>query len=252
LSADDRSLPTSIAHHAAVALEHGRAVVRGVLAQEIHHRVKNNLQTVASLLRLQARSEHADPRQALEDSVNRILAIAAVHEVLTEQRDEVVELRDLLDRLRAMLVQGLAAGKEVHAELAPVSLAGDRATALARVFSELLQNALEHGGETVRIELAQRNGEVVLAIADDGAGITGEPVGTGLSIVRALVRDELQGRLELSGGGGTRAEVVFPACPCPGGAAFAWFSARRRRRRRGGPTRRRPSRTSRPVAGRRS
>jgi two-component sensor histidine kinase/putative methionine-R-sulfoxide reductase with GAF domain len=207
---DERALLASIAHHAAVALEHGRAVMRGVLAQEIHHRVKNNLQTVASLLRLQARSEHADPRQALEDSVNRILAIAAVHEVLTEQRDEVVELRDLLDRLRAMLVQGLAAGKEVRADLAPVSLAGDRATALALVFSELLQNALEHGGEIVRIELAQRNGEVVLAIADDGEGIEGEPTGTGLSIVRALVRDELQGRLELTGAEGTRAEVVFP------------------------------------------
>jgi two-component system, sensor histidine kinase PdtaS len=207
---DERALLASIAHHAAVALEHGRAVMRGVLAQEIHHRVKNNLQTVASLLRLQARSEHADPRQALEDSVNRILAIAAVHEVLTEQRDEVVELRDLLDRLRAMLVQGLAAGKEVRADLAPVSLAGDRATALALVFSELLQNALEHGGEIVRIELAQRNGEVVLAIADDGEGIEGEPTGTGLSIVRALVRDELQGRLELTGTEGTRAEVVFP------------------------------------------
>ena len=82
--------------------------------------------------------------------MNRILAIAAVHEVLTEQREEVVELRELLERLRAMLVQGLAAGKEVHADLEPVSLAGNRATALALVFSELLQNALEHGGETRR------------------------------------------------------------------------------------------------------
>jgi two-component sensor histidine kinase/putative methionine-R-sulfoxide reductase with GAF domain len=210
-TADERALLTSIAHHAAVALEHGRAVMRGVLAQEIHHRVKNNLQTVASLLRLQASSVDVDPRQALEDSVNRILAIAAVHEVLTEQRDEVVELRELIDRLRAMLVQGLAAGKQVHAELEPVSLAGNRATALALVFSELLQNALQHGGEAVEIELAKRNGEVVLAIADDGAGIDGEATGTGLSIVRALVRDELQGRLTLRNEGGTRAEVTFPA-----------------------------------------
>ena len=207
---DERALLASIAHHAAVALEHGRAVMRGVLAQEIHHRVKNNLQTVASLLRLQARSEHEDPRKALEDSVNRILAIAAVHEVLTEQRDEEVELGELLDRLRSMLVQGLATGKDVHAELEPVSLAGSRATALALVFSELLQNALEHGGEAVRIELVQRNGEVTLAIADDGDGIEGEASGTGLSIVQALVRDELQGRLDLRNDGGTRAEVVFP------------------------------------------
>src|SRR5438093_13569886 len=84
---EERQLLASIAHHAAVALEHGRAVMRGVLAQEIHHRVKNNLQTVASLLRLQARGDQVDARRALEDSVNRILAIAAVHEVLTERRD---------------------------------------------------------------------------------------------------------------------------------------------------------------------
>jgi two-component sensor histidine kinase/putative methionine-R-sulfoxide reductase with GAF domain len=208
---DERALLVSIAHHAAVALEHGRAVMRGVLAQEIHHRVKNNLQTVASLLRLQARTPQMDPRKALEDSVHRILAIAAVHEVLTEQREEVVELRELLERLRAMLVQGLAAGKEVRADLEPVSLAGNRATALALVFSELLQNALEHGGELVEIELAKRNGEVVLAITDDGEGIDANASGTGLSIVQALVRDELQGRLDLRNEGGTRAEVTFPA-----------------------------------------
>jgi two-component sensor histidine kinase/putative methionine-R-sulfoxide reductase with GAF domain len=208
---EERALLVSIAHHAAVALEHGRAVMRGVLAQEIHHRVKNNLQTVASLLRLQARATDTDPRKALEDSVHRILAIAAVHEVLTEQREEVVELRELLERLRAMLVQGLAVGKEVHADLEPVSIAGNRATALALVFSELLQNALEHGGESVQIELAQRNGEVVLSIADDGSGIEADAAGTGLSIVQALVRDELQGRLELSSREGTRAEVFFPA-----------------------------------------
>ena len=210
-SDDDRALLEAIAHHAAVALEHGRAVMRGVLAQEIHHRVKNNLQTVASLLRLQARSPGADPQKALSDSVNRILAIAAVHEVLTEHREDDVDLAELIERLRAMLVQGLVAGKEVEATLEPVSLAGQRATALALVFSELFQNALEHGGGTVRIELAQRNGDVTLSIADDGGGLNGGDDGTGLSIVRALVRDELQGTLELTSGPGLRAEVVFPA-----------------------------------------
>ncbi|MDX6483932.1 MAG: two-component system, sensor histidine kinase PdtaS, partial [Gaiellaceae bacterium] len=182
------------------------------LAQEIHHRVKNNLQTVASLLRLQARAvDRIDPRKALDDSVNRILAIAAVHEVLTERRDEDVELADLFERLRAMLVQGVGAGREVDARLEPVSLAGHRATALALVFSELLGNALEHGGRSVRIELERRGGDVLLAIADEGAGVEGTAAGTGLSIVRALVRDELRGSFDLRRDGGTVAEVIFPA-----------------------------------------
>ena len=209
---DDRALLEAIAHHAAVALEHGRAVMRGVLAQEIHHRVKNNLQTVASLLRLQARATDVDPRRALTDSVNRILAIAAVHEVLTEHREDDVDLAELIERLRAMLVQGLVVGKDVESSLESVSLAGHRATALALVFTELFQNALEHGGGTVRIELAQRNGGVSLAIADDGGGIAaGGGESTGLSIVRALVRDELGGTIVLTSDPGLRAEVVFPA-----------------------------------------
>jgi two-component sensor histidine kinase len=110
-----------------------------------------------------------------------------------------------------MLVQGVAGDKRVEATLEPVPLAGSRATALALVFSELFQNALEHGGDSVRIELAQRNGTVSLAIADDGGGIGGAPQGTGLSIVAALVRDELGGTLSLEDDGGLRAEVVFPA-----------------------------------------
>jgi two-component sensor histidine kinase/putative methionine-R-sulfoxide reductase with GAF domain len=207
----DRELLASIAQQAAVALEHGRAVMRGVLAQEIHHRVKNNLQTVASLLRLQARaSGPIDPRKALEDSVNRILAIAAVHELLTERRDDDVDLADLLGRLRGMLVQGVAGGRAVDESLEPVLLAGHRATALALVFSELLGNALEHGGGQVRVDLHRDNGGVVLAISDDGRGIDGAALdGTGLSIVRALVRDELRGTFELTADAGTRAEVRF-------------------------------------------
>jgi two-component sensor histidine kinase len=207
---EERRLLASIAAQAAVALEHGRAVMRGVLAQEIHHRVKNNLQTVASLLRLQARSPGTDARKALEDSVNRILAIAAVHEVLTERRDDDVDLGELVERLRATLVQGVGAGKRVESRLEPVSLQGDRATALALVFSELLQNALEHGGDEVTVELGRDDGQVRLAVADDGTWPEAVEDGTGLSIVRALVHDELNGTLTLEGRPGLRAEVRFP------------------------------------------
>ncbi|MFN0155906.1 MAG: sensor histidine kinase, partial [Gaiella sp.] len=207
---EDTLLLEAIAHQAAVALEHGRMALRGVLAKEIHHRVKNNLQTVASLLRLQARAEDADPRKALTESVNRILAIAAVHEVLTEQREDTVELHELLERLRAMLVQGLVSGKRVTASLDDSTLAGDRATALALVFSELLGNALEHGGDAVHVSLAHDEVDVVLTIEDDGRGAGDSRDGTGLSIVRALVRDELGGSLELTDGPGLRATVRFP------------------------------------------
>lgn len=186
--------------------------MRGVLAQEIHHRVKNNLQTVASLLRLQAASADAiDPRKALGDSVNRILAIAAVHEVLTERQDDDIDLGELVERLRAMLVQGLGAGKEVSSQVERVSLHGARATALALVFSELLGNALEHGGDHVRVELGGADGRVLLTVSDDGSWSEAVRDGTGLSIVRALVRDELRGELSLVADGGLRAEVAFPS-----------------------------------------
>ena len=134
-----------------------------------------------------------------------------MHELLTEQREGDVDLADLIGRLRAMLVQGVGGSKDVVAALEPVPLSGARATALALVFAELLQNALEHGGQRVEVSLTRRGDLVVLAIADDGAGMVGDaPVGTGLSIVRALVRDELRGTLEVTSASGTRVEVVFP------------------------------------------
>ncbi len=209
-SDEERALLTSIAHHAAVAIEHGRAVMRGVLAQEIHHRVKNNLQTVASLLRLHERAGDVAAQQVLADSVNRILAIAAVHEELTKRHDDDIELADLIERLRVTIVQGLGSSKSVSTELERISLAGSQATALALVFTELLQNALEHGGENIAIELSRKNGLVELAIADDGPGISGEGKGIGLEIVRALVKDELHGKLELRNEGGLHAELSFP------------------------------------------
>ncbi len=77
--------------------------------------------------------------------------------------------------------------------------------------SELLQNALEHGGDEVRVELRRKNGSVLLRVSDNGRWNGLAEDGTGLSIVRALVRDELKGTLSLSSDGGVRAEVAFPA-----------------------------------------
>ena len=186
--------------------------MRGVLAQEIHHRVKNNLQTVASLLRLQARSADAiDPREALEHSVNRILAIAAVHELLTERRDEDVELADLIDRLRAMLVQGVGGGKEVTSALEPVALPGARATALALVFAELLQNALEHGGDRVRVELARRERRRRARDRRRRRGRRATARRRHRPLDRARARPRRAARHARPAlGAGTRAEVVFP------------------------------------------
>ena len=88
--------------------------------------------------------------------------------MLTEQRDDDVDLGELVERLRATLVQGVGAGKHVESQLESVSLHGAQATALALVFSELLSNALEHGGDEVRVELGRENGAVRLAVSDDG------------------------------------------------------------------------------------
>ena len=179
--------------------------MRGVLAQEIHHRVKNNLQTVASLLRLQARAAEAvDPRKALEDSVNRILAIAAVHEVLTEQRDEDVDLAELLDRLRAMLVQGVGGGREVDGRArAGLARRPPRDGARARLLGAAPERARARRRRTSGSSLHARGRR---GRARDRRRRPRDrrraDRGTGLSIVRALVRDELRGTLELRSNGG--------------------------------------------------
>jgi two-component sensor histidine kinase/putative methionine-R-sulfoxide reductase with GAF domain len=214
---DEIALLSAIAQQVGQAIENAKLYERtrervseleSLAVQEIHHRVKNNLQTVASLLRLQARAiGNESAARALDESVNRILSIAAVHDLLTSAREDDVECADLIGRLEAMLGQGLG-GREVASTLDPVTLSGQRATALALVFCELFGNALEHGHGRIDVGLRRDGRSIELTVGDEGPGPSpGKREGLGLTIANALVREELRGRIELRG----KAVVTFPA-----------------------------------------
>ena len=197
---EEKMLLRSVANQAAAAVESGRGVMRGIVAQEIHHRVKNNLQTVASLLRL--RSGGPDPARALADSVDRILSIAEVHDLLTASREGDVDLSDLVRRVSAMLGRGIGT-RPAEETIAHVVVPGDAATAVALIFTELYANALEHGGGDVRVALGQRAGEIELIVSDSGPGLPADfdPASSlGLKIATALAVDQLHGRLAIEDG----------------------------------------------------
>jgi two-component sensor histidine kinase len=195
--------------------------------REIHHRVKNNLQTVAALLRLQARRlpEGEAGRAALEEAVRRVGVIALVHETLSAGFDETVDFDDIA-------VRGLQAITEVAKVEHPIesgmtgsfgTLRAEDATALAMVMSELVQNAVEHGhaetgGGTVAVD-AQRSTDdrgdelLTVTITDDGVGLPNDfrPGGSGLGtqIVQSLIQD-LRGRItwEAAKPHGTRVRFI--------------------------------------------
>jgi two-component sensor histidine kinase len=185
--------------------------------------VKNNLQTVAALLRLQARRlDSPEARHALVESVRRVGSIALVHETLSQTADEVVPFDEIADRVVAM-VRDL--GGDGRARVVRTGefgrLQAEVATPLAIVLTELLQNALEHGlagrEGTIEVRAEVAEGGLRVVVADDGVGL---PAGfvldasdrLGLSIVRTLVRGELGGSIALHerAGGGTVATVTVP------------------------------------------
>ncbi|HEY3001117.1 MAG TPA: histidine kinase N-terminal domain-containing protein [Kribbellaceae bacterium] len=178
--------------------------------REIHHRVKNNLQTVAALLRLQARRTSApEARQALEEAVRRVASIALVHETLSTSLDERVDIDQVVDRVIPMLTEVAITETSVVVRRAGSFgvLAAERATPLVMVLTELVQNALEHafapgqrGSVVISVDRSARYLDVV--VTDDGRGL---PPGfslertdrLGLQIVRTLVDSELRGSLSL-------------------------------------------------------
>ncbi len=203
--------------------------VKSAMIQEIHHRVKNNLQTVASLLRMQARrTDLEEVRQALQGSINRILSVAVVHEFLSTQEGRIINVREVSQRIISQMRQGvLDPNKPICFDLRGPNLylAAQQATACALVISELLQNAVEHGyqreegGGTVTIHLQDEGDSVAIEVIDDGGGLPldfdlSQDVSLGLRIVRTLVQDDLKGQFELKDiNGGTAAIVAFPKRP---------------------------------------
>ncbi|MGH8862585.1 MAG: sensor histidine kinase [Jatrophihabitantaceae bacterium] len=192
--------------------------------REIHHRVKNNLQTVAALLRLQARRVSVpEARVALEESMRRVSSIALVHETLSVSVDEEVDFDQVVDRLLVMLadVMGSAGRIEVHRDGTFGDLPAEVATALVLVLTELVQNALEHGFPdaatgSVVVQARRSRGEMKLHIDDDGAGLPDgfdDSEALGMQIVRTLVSSELDGTVALrprEPGPGSTALVQFP------------------------------------------
>lgn len=210
--------------------EEKEARIRAAMIQEIHHRVKNNLQTIASLLRLQARrTDSHQVRQQLADSVSRILSVAAVHEFLSEHESRVINLKDVSRKIVDQLRQGVVRGQEtVRFKLVGpnIYLATQQATACALIINELLQNALEHGfspsqGGEIEVELQDGADSVTLKVRNSGKGL---PEGfdlerdshLGLTIVQTLVKDDLRGGFELRDGQGVQAIVTFPKIPLGG------------------------------------
>lgn len=199
--------------------------VKVAMIQEIHHRVKNNMQTIASLLRLQARRAESDEaRRMLQEGINRILSVAVIHEFLAHQEARVINIRDVSQRIITQIREGVL-DDEKHIRLnlqgPNIYLSTQPATVCALVINELLQNALEHGyerqeGGTVTVNLEDDGEQITISVDDDGVGLPREfdlaqTSSLGLQIVRILTEGDLKGAFELhSRDKGVSAVVTFP------------------------------------------
>ncbi len=221
-TAKEVDLFSMLANQTALAIENARLVISSAVVREMHHRVKNNLETVAMLLRLQVSAAEDDrTKHILGGAITRILSIAAVHETLGEQGLRLVDVKQVLERVAGYAAE-LGPGKDVAIDVEgdALSLPSRAATSLALAASELVQNAMKHafvGRDRGRILISLRAGpdEHQLTVVDNGVG-QGEArprrKGLGLEIVQTLVAHDLKGRFEMaSSGDGTRATVRFPA-----------------------------------------
>ena len=196
--------------------------------REIHHRVKNNLQTIAALLRLQGRRlESTEAQDAIEESERRIRSIAIVHETLSRDAGDVVSFGDIVRPLVRVVEETVSTDEQrlqFHVDGDAGDVPGQIATPLAVVLNELMQNAVDHAfphadGESVeghvRVLLGREGAELVIQVDDDGVGLPSgfsldASRGLGLSIVHALVTSELSGSIEMLTVDGTQVNVRVP------------------------------------------
>lgn len=219
---DEIAALETIAQQAAISIEHAKLQVRNTLMQEMHHRVKNNLQQVASLLRLQMRdSNYRTVEEAIGDSLGRILAIAAVHELLSREDLDHVGIKSIAEMLvqhqqQSFLLPGKRVSFAVRGD--DVHLNTTQATQVALILNEMLQNAVEHGFKSVdegevHITVEERNGQIGVWVSDKGdplpPGFDVKQGRLGLQIIRSLA-GSLGGELVMEDRlGWTVAEVKF-------------------------------------------
>jgi len=197
-------------------------ITKDATIREIHHRVKNNLQTVASLLRIQARRTHSDEaREALSQAQRRVGAIAVVHDTLSEGLAQIVDFDDVFARV-LLLVAEVAANHSttVHPKSTGSfgELPSEYATPLALALTELVTNAVEHGlaGREGAVEIvAERSADrLAVKVVDNGSGLPEGKVGSGLGtqIVRTLIQGELGGTIDWHTmmGQGTEVTIEVP------------------------------------------
>ncbi len=197
-------------------------ITKDATIREIHHRVKNNLQTVASLLRIQARRSHSEEaKDALTQAMRRVSAIAVVHDTLSEGLAQNVDFDDVFDRALKLIAE-VAAAPSTRAVTRTTgrfgTLPSEYATPLALALTELVTNAVEHGlaGTEGEVEIiAERSDErLEVTVRDNGVGLPEGQVGRGLGtqIVRTLIQGELGGTIDwhTATGAGTEVTIDIP------------------------------------------
>ena len=226
-SKEELSILQALGTQAALAIEHSKLMVKSAVIQEMHHRIKNNLQQIVSLIRLEMRySQFATVDEALNDTLNRILAISSVHELLTRDDLDVVNIKKLAESILAATQQSVVPpGKSIITEIEgdDFVLPLAQATSMALVLNELVQNAVEHGFKTlndgkIKVQLKETETERRVAVINDGEKLPPnfrpDASGSlGLSIVETLVRGDLHGVFTLENAvydNGIIAIVEFP------------------------------------------